>query len=156
MEYPIDPVCVEQRSAYDPIEDTLGKSDDIHCNNMRYYNFYSKLKDDRAFCHQMQNCYLPQEKVIDDETKLWRKQKGQDCSIGYHITRGGNSKTPSCKPVMNKVLGPAGYDNYTSESLSEYLMIPCKQNTFRNHLACDNNKCCSVRHQLFMNQTKRV
>jgi hypothetical protein len=153
MEYPVDTSCLKTQNAYDEIEDTLGKSDDILCNNMRYYNFYAKLKDDRAFCHQMQNCYLPSQKEIDAETKLWRGKKGMDCSIGYHLTRAGNSKTPSCKPPYKSY---AGYDNYNNESLEEYLMIPCKQNTFRNYVACDNNKCCSIRHQLFMNNTKRI
>ena len=129
----------------------LEQSDDILCNNMKYYDFYAKKKDDLAFCHVMQNCWRPEEKIVDKETKLWQGKKEKDCSIGYHITRGGNAKC-----VEKEYSIKAGYDNYTPESLKDYLLIPCKQNTYRNYIACDDAKCCSIRHQMFMNQTKRI
>lgn len=133
----------------------LAKSDDILCNNMRYHDFYEKKKNDLAFCWQMQGCVLPQEKVVDKETRLWRGNKEADCSLDLYKTRAGNSKVPNCGPVQPFPMAQ-GYDNYNNESLKDYLLIPCMQNTFRNHLSCDDKKCCSVRHQLFMNMTKRV
>lgn len=155
-QYPLDPSCLQERSAYDPIDDSLSKSDDILCNNLKYYDFYQRQRDDRAFCHQVQNCQLPNEKIVDDETRMWRGRRGADCTLPYHLTRGGNSKTPSCIPALKHSLGPAGYDNYNTKSLSEYLLIPCRENTFQNYVACDRGKCCSVNHQLFMNLTRRV
>lgn len=129
----------------------LQMSDAILCNNMKHLNFYEKKKDDLAFCWQMHNCSLPEEKVVDNETRLWRGKKEADCSVGYFTVRGGNAKPCNTAPY-----GPAGYDNYTSESLQDYLLIPCKQNTFRNYIRCDDKKCCSIRHQMFMNHTKRI
>lgn len=34
-----------------------------------------------------------------------------------------------------------------------FLVQPCPNNTFMNHLVCDENKCCSKQHQLFNNWT---
>lgn len=136
-------------------EDSLTMSDNILCTNMKYHDFYEKKKNDLAFCWQMNGCVLPEEKVIDRETRLWRGSKGADCSLDLYKTRAGNSKSPYCND--GKYDMPAqGYDNYNNYALKDYLLIPCMQNTFRNHLSCDDKKCCSVRHQLFMNMTKRV
>lgn len=43
----------------------------------------------------------------------------------------------------------------TADSMfDDFLLIPCPINTFDNRVACDDIKCCSKRHQLFMNITK--
>ena len=142
-------------NSYDPPPShTLEMSDNIICNNMKYYDFYGKKKDDLAFCWQMHNCNRLPEKVINDETMLWRGHKEKNCDLGYMKTRGGNIKEYLCKE-MKKPMGPAGYDNYNAQSLQDYLLVPCKQNTFKNYINCDDKKCCSIRHQMFMNHTKR-
>jgi hypothetical protein len=98
----------------------------------------------------MNACFLPAKQPVDVESRLWKKEKGAMCGDIMN-TRAGNAK--ECRPLDNM----AGYDNINSvPSMNEYLMVPCRVNTFRNHLECDQNKCCSVRHQLFMNHTKRI
>lgn len=155
--YPRDPSCVKFVRAYDEPEGTSIKmSDNILCNNLNYFDFYQAKDNNQAFCWQMQGCVLPGDKMIDSETHLWRGKKEDDCTIGLFETRGGNAKDPTCGKKVNKIDVAAGYDNYTANSLENYLLVPCKQNTFRNYVNCDQNKCCSIRHQMFMNLTKRI
>ena len=126
-------------------------SDAILCNNLTYHDYLHRRGNDRAFCWQMNACFLPAKKPVDVESRLWKKEKGAMCGDIMN-TRAGNAK--DCWPPLDNM---AGYDNINSvPSMNEYLMVPCRVNTFRNHLECDQNKCCSVRHQLFMNHTKRI
>jgi hypothetical protein len=155
FQYPLDPSCLPKVKAYDAHENNIEKSDNILCNNTRYYDFYNKKQNDLALCWQLNGCSLPADKNIDFETRLWRGSS-DDCRYGVMWTRGGNAKDPSCKKKHTQIDVLAGYDNYTSSSLNDYLLIPCKQNTFRNYISCDDNKCCSIRHQMFMNLTKRI
>lgn len=152
----LDPRCLPVRRAYDDPEDALKMSDNIVCNNLNYFDFYHRKGNDHAFCWQMQGCMLPGEKAFDKETHLWRGKKEDDCTIGLFETRGGNAKAMTCEKSLINIEQAAGYDNYNANSLTEYLMVPCRQNTFRNYLNCDDKKCCSIRHQMFMNHTKRI
>jgi len=125
-------------------------SDAILCNNLRYHDYLHKKGNDRAFCWQMNACYLPAKKPVDVETRLWKKEKGAMCGDIMNV-RAGNAR--DCQPTPKTTVG---YDNMASPmSMNDYLMVPCRENTFRNHLECDTKKCCSVRHQMFMNHTKR-
>lgn len=64
--------------------------------------------------------------------------------------RGGNGIIcDNLKPVV-------GYSYFSDARMKDYNTLkPCKTNTFRNYVDCDDNKCCSIHHQLFMNNTKR-
>jgi hypothetical protein len=141
-----------------PATGLLDQSDDIRCNNINFLRFKDKKQNDTMFCMRMNGCTVPKEpKNIDNESKLWRGSRGANCSLPYYLTRGGNSKKCPTPVTETRKDAIVGYDNFESAySLNNYLMVPCKQNTFRNYVQCDNEKCCSIRHQLFMNVTRRV
>ena len=66
-------------------------------------------------------------------------------------TRGGNY--PGCEPQRN-----CPKPEYTQYYMNEFLLTPCPKPTHKNYLVCDQTncgKCCSKRHQLFGNITKR-
>jgi hypothetical protein len=127
-------------------------SDAILCNNLTYHDYLHRKDNDRAFCWRMNGCILPDKKPIDVESHLWKKEKEAMCGEIMNI-RAGNAKDYICPHPTATV----GYDNMSSApNMNDYLMVPCRINTYRNYIACDDKKCCSIRHQMFMNHTKRI
>lgn len=129
----------------------LEYSDSIVCNNRAYLGWkYTKMNDTLAQ-QRFQGTLPTGIRDIDTESHLWTSTMNpREYVCSPMVTsRGRNDMT--CKPDEFY----QGYDNFNGRSLSDYLLIPCKENTFRNHIECDSDKCCSIRHQLFCNMTKR-
>lgn len=128
----------------------LEKSDAMICNNHMERQCKYNAMNNQAFMQQMSNPQATTLRDINMETKSFI---GMDtrvyCNDLINI-RGKNALVPCInkRPCM-------GYECYTPFHINEYLLIPCKENTYRNHLVCDDDKCCSLRHQMFMNVTKR-
>lgn len=129
----------------------LEKSDVIACK-ARAYNIYKHRKEnDIMFLQQFANPQPVGIRDIRDEFSLLtaaldpRKYICNDMIL----SRGGNAdycdKEPFCQ----------GYKCYSQYHLNEFLMTPCKYNTWRNYVDCDDTKCCSVHHQMYDNWTKR-
>lgn len=151
-----DNVCLPFVNSFDmPNAELLKRSDDVICNNNSLYEFNQQKKNDLMMCWAMNGCILPENKNIDAETKLWRSGNGSECLLELYKVRGGNSKDMRCNRLKPQYTVKAGYDNYSGGELKDYLMVPCKVNNFRNHLDTDSFKTCSIRHQLFMNNTSR-
>jgi len=62
-------------------------------------------------------------------------------------TRGGN--------CMKKEDNFCPHPEYTKAYLNEFLIVPCPKANHKNHITCNDSKCCQYRHQLFRNNTKR-
>lgn len=125
----------------------LEKSDKMMCNT-KANNMYKYLKEnDALFLQSMRNS---QPVHIRDVGREFSQidPKLYICNDVIN-TRGGNAVF--CEADK---LAP-GYNNYTKYHMNEYLLVPCKENTWKNHVQCDNNKCCSVQHQMYDNLTKR-
>ena len=95
-------------------------------------------------------CHIHHRYDIQTDSKLYSSQNDYDCVL-LAKTRGGNAKDNNCTLDDRSYIG---YDNFNSYSLQEYLLVPCKQSTYRNEHTCDITKCCSAKHQLFNNITK--
>ncbi len=122
------------------------KSDHMICNNYAALTFQHKYDNDTIFINQISKgaprCIRP----LDDESRLWISQNPRMCDWDtLRMLQNKKENTPI----------KAGYDAYPDVNKNDFLMIPCKQNTFKNHIECDDNKCCSVNHQLFENITRR-
>ena len=132
------------------VPQALDQSDAIQCNNYAKTLFDMKKTNDAIFAQQFN---MPQPTgCINrcEELKLWTNtftSRAPNCDE-FIMTRGNNL---THKPMQHC----AGYQCYPQRGKSEFLMIPCPQNTWNNHLEQDDTKICSVRHQMFNNVTKR-
>lgn len=131
----------------------LEKSDAIICNK-KAQNMLKYIKEnDSLFLQRLNNTTPNNLRNFDREFGLFTDNmnpKKHICNKAIN-TRGGNAVF--CDLKGEELVG--GYANYTMYHLNEYLMVPCKQNTWRNHVSCDENKCCSILHQMYDNVTKR-
>jgi hypothetical protein len=126
----------------------LEKSDKMMCNT-KANNMYKYLKEnDTLFLQRMRNTQPVHVRDIGKEWSHMIDPKMYICNDVIN-TRGGNAVY--CEADKSA----AGYNNYTKYHMNEYLLVPCKENTWKNYVQCDNNKCCSVKHQMYDNQTKR-
>lgn len=133
-------------------EPTIDVSDRILCTDITYWNYEVNKNNESILQRQFQHSALCN-KDVNKETLLLLKHRERDCQVITQNTRGGNAKSQICDTSSYSI--PVGYDNFSSTSLAEYLVIPCKQNTYRNYLGCNATDCCSIRHQLFWNHTKK-
>jgi len=127
------------------------QSDSIQCNNYAYLVFQHKQDNDTIFINNMTKVVPHCVRPIDNETKLW---SGSVSSRVYTcepevMNRGGNA--PQEPPPCLR----AGYNAWPSSHPNDFLLYPCKKNTWRNYVSCDSDKCCSIHHQMFDNVTKR-
>lgn len=130
----------------------LQASDHMICNT-RAHNVYKHAREnDAIFLQRMNN---PQATDIRDmvlENDLFRKSMNPRLyTCNNWITKRGLNAS-GCEEQRNLC---DGWSCYTPYHLDEFLLTPCKTNTWRNHIACDDEKCCSVHHQMYMNHTKR-
>lgn len=130
----------------------LEKSDIMVCNTKANLTWKHKKENDMIFFKQMGGT-VPT-KIRNVEAEFFLKTCDNNprkyvCNDNIN-TRGGNAIV-SC-PDLSIC---QGYNCFTDNHMGEYLMIPCKTNTYRNYIECDNDKCCSVHHQMFDNMTKR-
>lgn len=134
------------------METDLEKSDRMICNTRAFNTFSHKKQNDLLFYQTITNPIVSAPFYdVDIENKI-KAIDPRLCVLSTSTkVRGGNAIQNECdtKPFVQ------GYDNFAPYYLDEYLLTPCMENTFRNHLVCDEDKCCSLRHQLFMNITKR-
>lgn len=128
----------------------IEKSDSMICNNFVERRCKYNAMNQRAFLQHMGQPQPTQLRDIVQESEAWRGMSTRTYCDSLINVRGKNALVPCIdkRPCM-------GYECYTPFHLHDYALIPCKVNTFRNHLVCDGEKCCSLRHQLFMNVTKR-
>lgn len=129
----------------------IEKSDHIICNKKSNRAFEAKKMNDILFYHQLGNTQPVALKNTDNEFKLKTaalNPRLYKCTDQV-LTRGGNSATCQDASICQ------GYKCYSQYHMNDYLLIPCQTNTFQNYIDCDDNKCCSVHHQMFMNITKR-
>lgn len=126
--------------------DNLQASDAMICNTRALAWFEHKKSSDISFMYVV-NPNLIQYPIhdIDEDSK-------------YRV---GLGKLETCVAVApdtcdNSLWKCKGYECMptSDSSFDDFLMIPCPVNTFDNNIACDEEKCCSKRHQLFMNITK--
>lgn len=128
----------------------IEKSDAMICNNhMERLCKYNALNN-HAFVQQMTVPQPTQLRNVDQESQAYFGMSTRTYCDDLINVRGKNALVPCInkRPCM-------GYECYTPFHINDYTLIPCKENTWRNHLVCDDGKCCSLRHQMFMNITKR-
>lgn len=131
--------------------ENIDKSDSMICNTKALMTFNHKKENDILFYNQMGNVQPTQLRDFDAEYELFTNTMNPrlyTCNP-YVDARGGNAFQAPERTMCQ------GYQCYNSYHMQENLLVPCKENTFQNYVDCDNDKCCSVRHQLFMNVTKR-
>lgn len=124
-------------------------SDAMICNS-RAFNLYKDQKtNDLLYMQQMNAPQATQLKNLrhDYKLKVGTDPKLYICSEAMR-SRGGNAA--GCEGQFVQ-----GYAYYTKYHLNDFLLAPCQTNTWRNHIACDQDKCCEIKHQLFGNWTKR-
>ena len=126
-------------------------SDMIIQNDKRYFKYRSYQDSFDQYKRQIDSTILQQCRDIDRESFLLF-QNDIDCRWLKDKTRVGNAKSEVCNIAEKTYIG---YDNYNALSLNEYLLIPCKHNTYRNQVSCGIDTCCSTQHQLFMNCTRK-
>lgn len=130
------------------------QSDTMICTNVESLHFKHKAETDRLFMHPLNRPIPCCIRDIGKESKMFTDTFGtrtSKCTPGV-MTR-GNNHPKTAKPYDSTLVG---YDYFDSPLCGDLMMIPCKQNTFRNHLVADHLKTCSASHQLFNNLTKRV
>jgi hypothetical protein len=127
------------------------KSDSIVCNSWLDNNYKFKSFNDRLFLQQMMQTPPSELKKIDLETDLLTTQhKGKQytCNRGTE-TRGDNARNCEYLQLVEE------FGRYTRYNMQGYLLLPCSIPNYRNHLICGSKECCSNRHQIFDNMTKR-
>jgi len=130
----------------------IEKSDKIICDNWSYSQFKHKQENDPLFVYRFMQPQPFEIRDIDLETTFLDTQylpKKLTCTVGTR-TRGNNATCGN----SNGVIPCEDFDKYTKYNMADWLLIPCKKNTFRNWVKCDCFKCCSY-HQMFDNITKR-
>lgn len=133
--------------------DDLAKSDTMVCNT-RANNIYKQRKEnDTLFLQQMNNTQPTRLRDFRAEFDLLSaamNPRKYTCNDAI-LSRGAN--VTSCGLNQDVCVG---WDCYNAPyHAGDFLMYPCKDNTWRNHIECDATKCCSIKHQLYMNNTKR-
>ena len=130
--------------------DRQDNSDVMMYRRIAELQFKDKRTNDLQFIYQMSR--TSPRCLIDRGTELSffkdiYKNKTPFCN-GCTETRGGNY--PGCEPQR-----PCPKPEYSRYYMNEFLLTPCPKPTYKNYLVCDETECCSKRHQLFSNITKR-
>ena len=126
----------------------LEKSDKLMCNTKANSMYKYRKENDSIFLQTMRNTQPVNIRDVGREFAEMIDPKLYICNDVIN-TRGGNAVYCESEKLA------AGYNNYTKYHMNEYLLVPCQENTWKNHVMCDNDKCCSVKHQMYDNQTKR-
>jgi hypothetical protein len=124
----------------------------ISCNTRALLGFQHTKFNDAMLMQRFMSTAPTQIREVDEELKLQKeiyRAKEYLCTPMIQA-RGGNALACTDDSMLKQ-----GYQNYSPYHMSEFLLIPCKQNTYRNYVDCDEDKCCSIQHQMFNNMTKR-
>ena len=131
----------------------LGKSDHMLYTNIAATQFKEMRQNDQAFIYQMSR--TAPRCTMDRGAEFSLLSDNYKANAPYctpcTANRGGNH--PGCKPKRS-----CPHPEYSRYYLGEFLLVPCPKPTHKNYLVCeqeDCGKCCSKRHQLFKNVTKR-
>lgn len=128
----------------------LEKSDVILCNTKASNLYKHKSENDRAFLQRMGRTNPDDLRNVGLEHGLFKSVDPRLYTCTPAIdSRGGNAV------FCEKASFCDGYKCYTQYHLNDYLVTPCPTNTWRNHVECDEDKCCSVHHQMYDNHTRR-
>lgn len=115
------------------------KSDNIICQDIGYLQYRDKKYNDNIFIQQMNNNQKWCLRNIDDENKLFVKEKTNVLNLKCNYNKNNHKTYPLC-PDMK---------------YSDYLLYPCDITDYKNYLVYDDTKKCSKRHQALNNMTKR-
>ena len=128
----------------------IDRSDFMLKTNIESLQFRHISENDKAFDYQMSRtaprCFVDrafESRLLNDNYKV----RTPYCD-GCTANRGGNH--PGCE-----IYKSCPHPEYSKYYLGEFLMVPCPKPTYKNYIVCDTDKCCSKRHQLFKNLTKR-
>jgi hypothetical protein len=128
----------------------IDKSTFMLYNTISELQFADKKRNDLAFLYQMgqtvPRCLMDRGKEHGLFLDHYRT-KMPLCNECIE-NRGGNEL--GCEPVRS-----CPHPEYSKYYMNEFLLVPCPKPTYRNHGVCGEEKCCSKRHQLFKNWTKR-
>lgn len=128
----------------------IDKSDTIVCHTRAQSMYNYRKYNDAIFFQRFANTQPTRSKNFATEYTLHTSENPNIYICNDAInSRGGNAI-----PCQNARLCP-GFKCFTEYHMDEYLLTPCKTNTWKNHVECDNSKCCSVHHQMYDNWTKR-
>lgn len=128
------------------------QSDAMICNTRANNVYKHALENDALFLQRMNNSMPTRLRDFDREFDMMSASmnpRKYTCTDSI-MSRGANVTT------CNKQTFGVGWDAYTPYHLNDYLLVPCKDNTWVNHIECDDDKCCSVKHQMYMNHTRRI
>lgn len=127
------------------------QSDTLLCNNIENLQFSHKRENDLSYMYNLSRTMPNRIRNIAEEYQMWTqsfKTRVADCTTDI-IKRGGNNVVPPLTQC-------AGFECFKPCYTQEFQTIPCKNNTHKNYLVSDDNKVCTLSHQLFNNVTKRV
>jgi hypothetical protein len=133
------------------IESRLQQSDYILCKNIQSLHFVHKKESDGPFMDLLSRPLPSKIRNVVEEHKMWTQTyqtRVPQCNE-LIASRGGNNVSKSYSAY-------GGYECFSPQLMNDWIMEPCKKNTFQNYLVQDNDKICSKSHQLFNNVTKRV
>lgn len=133
------------------IHSRLQQSDILLCNNIENLQFSHKRENDMSYMYNLSRTMPNKIRNVTEEYQMWTqslKTRVADCTNDI-IKRGGNNVVPSLTQC-------GGYECFKPCYTQTFQTIPCKNNTFKNYLVNDNEKICTLSHQLFNNVTKRV
>jgi hypothetical protein len=133
------------------IEARLQMSDFILCKNIQNLQFQHKRENDVPFMDLLSRPLPSKIRNVEEEYQMWTQTfatRIPQCNESI-ASRGGNN-------VAKPYKAPCGYECFSPELMKEWVIEPCKKNTFQNYLVQDDKKICSKSHQLFNNVTKRV
>jgi hypothetical protein len=128
----------------------LQNSDYMLYTNISDLQLKDKRQNDLSYIYQMSR--TQPRCLIDrgDELKFFAdnyKNKTTICNDCI-TNRGGNGVVCNTDKSCPKPI----YDSYF---IKDFLLVPCPKPTYKNYGVCNEDKCCSKRHQLFKNVTKR-
>lgn len=131
-------------------QDPQSKSDYMLFTNISDLQFKDKRTNDLQFIYQMSR--TAPRCMIDrgDELKFFKDIYANKIPFCNPCTdtRGGNY--PGCERQRS-----CPKPEYSKYYMQDFLLVPCPKPTHKNYLVCDEDHCCSKRHQLFKNITKR-
>lgn len=124
----------------------LQQSDAMLCRNVENLQFKHKRETDVSLMNTFRPAVPCRIRDVQQEYKLWTETFGTRPATCDEMimTRGGNNHGYH-----------GGFNPELKNKNCEFLMDPCSQNTFKNHLVEDDVKTCTLRHQMFNNITKR-
>jgi len=138
----------------------LEKSDYMLCTNSAYLQYKDKKQNDETFVEQMSQTQQWCIRDIDIESKFFidnSKATKQATCTPLIYQRGGSAY--NCEPDKtcsdSTCSSTACPDEYLKYKIKDFLLIPCKKNTYKNYQIFNDKIQCSKSHQMLNNWTRR-